>query len=238
MEELVDWVPGKGVNISLSSDLGAHTYLTTSHKIDASAMEIPSLITDILSAFRQEIETEATDIPEAEWGTFMTVSSVHVAKKREVLFPETEICDQVIYLLEGIVASEYRYDDKQVITRFFQQGNFSTNIISAATQSLASDALIAITDITYISIPFEWFIQSYLHSPSIGLFIRKKIIQNSLENKQFTTIKTISNTEKKYQFLETHYPKIIRHTPAKYIANFMGISPEALSRFLAKRYKS
>lgn len=90
----------------------------------------------------------------------------------------------------------------------------------------------------FISIPFDQFIEWYLHSDYMGLFIRKKIIQNSLENKHFTTIKTISSTEKRYQFLENHYPEVIRHTPSKHIASFLGISPEALSRFLSKRYKS
>lgn len=189
-------------------------------------------------AFRQELEGASIPIVENEWLEFVANASIQSAKKRTILFPQTEICDRVIYLLSGIVASEYRYDDKKVITRFFQKGNFSTNIVSAESRALAEDSLIAITDSQFISIPFEHFIELYLHSAGIGLFIRQKIIDNSVENKKFTTIKTISHTEKKYQFLERHYPDIIRHTPAKYIADFLGISPEALSRFLAKRYKS
>ncbi|MEL6633823.1 MAG: Crp/Fnr family transcriptional regulator [Bacteroidota bacterium] len=201
-------------------------------------MADPHHIWNTFSAFAQELEAITDNRDGREWDTFTQTCEVQSAKKRAVLFPQTEICNRVIYLMEGIVASEYRYEDKHVITRFFQKGNFSANIVSAATGALAGDNLIAITDVVFISIPFDQFIEWYLHSDYMGLFIRKKIIQNSLENKHFTTIKTISSTEKRYQFLENHYPEVIRHTPSKHIASFLGISPEALSRFLSKRYKS
>lgn len=193
---------------------------------------------DRIREFEQELKASVPSILELEWNNFLKSVKVCAARRREVLLPQTEVCNQVLYLMSGILASEYRFEEKAVITRFFQKGNFSSNIVSAESQSLAEDTLLAITDVNYISIPFDLFIHLYLHSSSIGLFIRKKIIQNSIENKKFTTIKTISSTEKKYTFLEENYPDIIRHTPSKYIANFIGISPEALSRFLGKRYKA
>lgn len=160
------------------------------------------------------------------------------AKKKTVIFRQTEPCNSVIYLISGITASVYNYEEKEVITRFFQRGNFSTNIISAVSKKVASDSLIAITDIVYLLIPFELFIDAYLHSNTFGLFIRKKIIENSIENKNFTTIKTIGETPIKYQFLVENYPQVIRDTPAKYIAQFLGLTPEGYSRFLAKQRKA
>ena len=103
---------------------------------------------------------------------------------------------------------------------------------------LSSSMIIAITPITSLSIPYHLFYQYYLYSSTFGIFIRKKMLENMVEAKHFISFKTISDTETKYQFLEENYPEIIRDTPSKYIANFLGITPEALSRFLSRRYKS
>ena len=191
-----------------------------------------------MQELRAALSNYDLSIAEEEWTILSSFIKKRRAKKKTIIFRQTEICDTVIYLTAGITASIYAYNDKEIITRFFQKGNFSSNIISAESSSLASDTLIAITDIEYYSIPFKQFIDLYLYSNTFGLFIRKKLIENSIENKSFTTIKTIKETEIKYQFLVEHYPQIIKETPSKYIAKFLGLTPEGFSRFLSNRLKS
>ncbi|MEO0472984.1 MAG: Crp/Fnr family transcriptional regulator, partial [Bacteroidota bacterium] len=72
----------------------------------------------------------------------------------------------------------------------------------------------------------------------IGVFLRKKILEHLIEAKNFISMKTSTSTEAQYGFLESAYPEIIKHTPSKYIAAFIGITPEALSRFLKQRSSS
>ena len=79
---------------------------------------------------------------------------------------------------------------------------------------------------------------SYLYSDEIGIFFRKKIINHLIEAKHFISIKTTTNTKVQYSFMEENYPEVIAKTPSKYIAAFMGITPEALSRFLSQRISS
>lgn len=191
-----------------------------------------------MNEFEQEIKSYDITLPEEELKELSSLIKRKTAKKKEVIFRQTDPCNYVIYLIKGITASVHTYGDKEVITRFFQKGNFSTNIISAVSQSIASDYLVAITNIEYFLIPFDLFIDAYLHSNTFGLFIRKKIIENSVENKNFTTIKTITDTNIKYEFLVKNYPQIIRDTPSKYIAKFIGLTPEGYSRFLSNRKNS
>ncbi|HAA16027.1 MAG TPA: hypothetical protein DCE41_31715 [Cytophagales bacterium] len=186
---------------------------------------------------KEEISNYGVSISDDEWNHLSSLIQKKSARKREIIFQQTEPCNHVIYILKGITASIYHYDGKEVITRFFQKGNFSSNIVSAEEKRIASDSLIAITNLEYILIPFDTFIDFYLHSNSIGLFIRKKLIENSIENKKFTTIKTIHETEIRYQFLEEHYPSLIKETPSKYIAKFLGLTSEGFSRFLSNRVK-
>lgn len=173
-----------------------------------------------------------------EWKAFSSHLSINKASKRGIIFRQTDICDKVIYILEGIAASEYNEGDKYIITRFFQYGNLCTNMESAASKTLQSDNVIAITNMKYITIPLDRFMNLYLYSDSIVIFLRKKILEHLIEAKHFISTKTSNDTEVQYSFLEKNYPNIIRQTPSKYIAAFMGITPEALSRFLKRRYSS
>ncbi|MEM6806501.1 MAG: cyclic nucleotide-binding domain-containing protein [Bacteroidota bacterium] len=173
-----------------------------------------------------------------EWEEFSSQLSVHTASKREIIFSQTDICDKVIYILEGIAASEYNEDDKFIISRFFQSGNLCSNMISAVSKTIKSDNVIAITDMKYLAIPFDYFMKVYLYADKMGIFFRKKVLEHLLEAKNIISIKTSSLTELQYSFLEENYPEIIAKTPSKYIAAFIGITPESLSRFLKQRISS
>ena len=198
----------------------------------------PQIIRVNMIELKNEVSNYGVLVSDEEWKDLSFFIKRRTAKKRAVIFKQTEICNHVIMLVKGITASVFSYDGKEVITRFFQEGNFSSNIVSAEGKKLASDSLIAITDIEYYEIPFDRFIDLYLHSDTFGLFIRKKLIENSIENKRFTTIKTISETETRYLFLIRRYPLLIKEIPSKYIAKFLGLTAEGFSRFLSNRKKS
>ncbi|MEO1217918.1 MAG: cyclic nucleotide-binding domain-containing protein [Bacteroidota bacterium] len=191
-----------------------------------------------MNTLMREIEKSIQSGIHADWEEFSSKLSVEQASKREVILRQTEICDKVIYIVEGIAASEYNIDDKNIISRFFQPGNLCTNLISATTKTIQSDNVIAITKLKYLSIPLDYFMNSYLHDDKLGVFFRKKILEHLIEAKNFISIKTSTNTEVQYTFLESNYPEIIKNTPSKYIAAFIGITPEALSRFLKQRSSS
>lgn len=191
-----------------------------------------------MELLKQQVEAYAQTSIATEWDDFSANLTHKKAAKREMILRQTDVCDEVIYILEGVAASEYNEGDKRIISRFFQAGNLCSNMVSAATQSIQSDTVMAITQVSYLTIPLEYFTHSYLHSHEIGIFFRKKILAHLIEAKNFITIKTSTSTEVQYAFLEQHYPEIIKHTPSKYIAAFMGITPEALSRFLKHRMSS
>ena len=191
-----------------------------------------------MEKLKLEVEKYLQGRIDNEWKAFSSQLSVHTASKSEIIFRQTDICDSVIYVLEGIAASEYNEEDKSIISRFFQPGNLCSNMISAVSKTFASDNVIAITNMKYVAMPFDYFMNLYLYSDKIGIFLRKKILEHLIEAKNIINIKTSSVTEVQYSFLEENYPEIIAKTPSKYVAAFIGITPEALSRFLKQRISS
>lgn len=70
--------------------------------------------------------------------------------------------------------------------------------------------------------------------PAFNDLIRSKIVQALLIEHNFRVNLITKSKLNFYNYLQTSYPSIIQEVPAKYIADFMGISPEWLSKLKRK----
>ena len=193
----------------------------------------------LIEKLEADILNHKIQVPQKEWDHLQQLFQEENYSKKTNIFSQTDVCENVLFIADGIAASEYILEDgRNVITRFFQKNDFCSNIVSAKMKDLASDNIIAITDVSAISISYDVFIQYYLKRGKFGEYLRTKFINIMIEDKHYISVKTISNTELKYQFLEKEYPDIIRLAPDKAIAAFIGITPEGFSRFLKNRKKS
>ena len=183
---------------------------------------------------KKDIETIVSSVPEAEWNRFVAQTKELSVKKNTVIFKQTEICQEILYITDGIAASEYVIEGRNIITRFFLEGNICTNLISAVKARLDYDNLVSMTALKAISIPFKTFYEYYHGDSVISRFVREKALQNFVEDKIITSSKTLLTNEELDQFIRDTYPEIIRRVPSKYIAQFIGITPESYSR-LQKR---
>ncbi len=188
-----------------------------------------------LTQLKDAIETILSPVPDKEWRRFLKTAKNISKKKYDVIFRQTEICREVIYLTDGIAASEYVLDGRSSINRFFLKGSFCTNLISLATGQPDCDNIISLTALQGVIVPVEIFIEYYNEDSTIGRFIRDKVLQTLVEDKSITSAKTLLTKDALDQFIRDTYPEVISRIPSKYIAQFMGITPEAYSRLLKRR---
>ena len=71
-------------------------------------------------------------------------------------------------------------------------------------------------------------------SKGIGLYFRKRLLENLLEDKMFISIKSMG-IDSKLDFLYSEYPEIIHDVSWKKIANFLGVTPQWLSKKINNR---
>ncbi len=185
--------------------------------------------------FKEEVFTHADNLSEQDWLSFESGLTPVSYKKGEDVFPVSEVCKKVLFINEGILASEFHTDGECTINRFFRSKDLCSNIVSLFTGQLACDRLFAITDVQGILIPYELLMENYLYSNTLGIYFRRRVLETLLADKHFMSIKTISGVRPKLAFLQENYPEVILRSPWKYIANFMGVTPSWLSRILKKR---
>ena len=140
----------------------------------------------------------------------------------------------MLFITKGIVVTEYFNSKEQTITRFFRSKNLCSNISSFLTRSTVNDVVTAVTQTEGVFIPQRLFNESYLYSKGIGLYFRKRLMENLLEDKMFISIKAMG-IDSKLDFLYSQYPEIINEVSWKKIANFLGVTPQWLSKKLNHR---
>ena len=187
---------------------------------------------NVAQSLKAEILKYCPDLSEEEWNSFQPRISIVSYKKGTTIFPSTEVCKHILFIKEGIVASQYQSKEDFVISRFFKSKGLATNIVSLLSDQLDNDRLFAITPVQGVLISKSLFLENYLSAKKIGQYFRKRLLEVIVEDKQFITIKTISKVPAQLAFLQEHYPEVLLEAPWKYIANFMGVTPAWLSRVL------
>lgn len=188
-----------------------------------------------LHAFKTEVLQYTDILSEDDWHFFQLQLKPVSYLKGEEVFSRTEVCKMVLFISEGLLASEFHTEEEYIINRFFKPNDLCANLVSLLTEQLANDRLFAVTNVAGVLIPYQLMMENYLHSTSIGIYFRKKVLETMLADKHFMSVKTISGVEPKLTFLQENYPEVILHTPWKYIASFMGVTPSWLSRKLKQQ---
>jgi len=165
------------------------------------------------------------------------VSNLVKFKKYDVIVKRGEVCNKTYLLQEGAVMQRYVEGLLEKATIFSFEGDVFTSWESYENQTPSEYAIQCLEDCTLSYIEKEAF-DDITNQPEIGYRVLSEY-----DRKMFTTHYTLMSrliaysSERFYEYISTEYPHIIQRVPLKYIAEFMGISNEHLSRLRKKLMK-
>lgn len=154
-----------------------------------------------------------------------------ILNKEEYLLKVGEKCNQVAFIKSGMLRMCYPNDKGEETTCHFSfPGEFVTSFTSFATQNPSTESIQAIqpTELLLISKQdLEMLYQKIPATQELG----KKCVENiiMLLEKRMAMFLNASANER-YQFLLKHNPILIQTVPLQYLASYLGITPQHLSR--------
>ncbi len=153
----------------------------------------------------------------------------------EYLLREGTVCRNMYFLEAGCLRGFYVLDGKEVTRWFASENDFVTSFHSFITRTPSLESLQTLEDSVLWSISHEALYTLYDKYPDIerlGRIACEKYyirLEERYVNAQFR-----SATERYLQLLEQN-PLFIQRIPLGYIASFLGISQETLSRIRSKK---
>ncbi|MGE4307775.1 Crp/Fnr family transcriptional regulator [Bacteroides sp.] len=143
--------------------------------------------------------------------------------------------DRAFFINEGYLKySKIIESGEELIIHLYTPLHFATSLNSFFLGQKSEEDLHTITDCDLLCITHSDLEYLYSTSPKWQSFGRK-LMESFLIEKEERIIDQLSLTaQMRYSKLLKCYPEIIQNVPVKYIASYIGIQPESLSRIRKK----
>ncbi|RWX00784.1 Crp/Fnr family transcriptional regulator [Flavobacterium cerinum] len=181
-----------------------------------------------INEFIDSLDEEVTE-------ALTVVSDVKTFKKGDYLLRDGETCKKSYFIQEGTARKFYINDGKEITTEIYFPDDLAISFSSYVGQHPGREFIQALTDIKVSVtdyIVFAALKTKYSVLTELDLLLTEHYAL-WLEERLFE-LHTLNATQR-YELLLSRDPQIIKNIPLTYIASYLSISLETLSRIRAKR---
>ena len=184
---------------------------------------------ELLTPFLRELETiepVQADLKESIVNNLTIIR----ADKDEILLSEGKVCTCVWVVLQGLVRAFHHVGETEVTSRLMKPHHIIISVESFYTQTPAYESLQALQPSTLACMHYQQLDNIYQRFPSFN-YTGRRLTEHYLfltERRLYFLRK--QNAMDRYRFFLNEYPNLINEIPLKYIASYLGINGETLSR--------
>ncbi|QPH40747.1 Crp/Fnr family transcriptional regulator [Pedobacter endophyticus] len=172
--------------------------------------------------------------PEIEY--IINTQTFPVAYKKHKFISSPLHHNRYIFLLvKGVARGYMKEDDKEITTWIASENELVGNIRNLWNEDGSTEEYVqALEDVVAIAVPHDMSRQLYLNF-DIANYVGRKMTQlHYLSACERAYISRLQSAEKRYlRFIKT-YPHLVDRVPLKYIASFLSMRLETLSRIRSK----
>jgi CRP-like cAMP-binding protein len=157
-----------------------------------------------------------------------------VPKGRFLLKPG-DVCKDYYYIHSGILRSFIKYGEKEITVWINPEGEITTSIRCIAGSKVSVEYIQVIENSELVVIPFEVMQELYDTFPEMNRVGRMLLEEYYAASEERVFIARIPNAQARYQHFIESRPELLNRIPLKYVASYLGITLETLSRLRAKK---
>lgn len=188
-----------------------------------------SLLLNSIESLRQTL-LERAAIGDQE----LEVLSRHVRlrhlDKNALLIAEGEVENYLNFVVEGVTRIFFYKEDKEISFDFFFPGAFVSAYESFLDRRPSNHFIEALTPLTVLSIHHVDLDKLYAASPKferLGRIFTEEVFKKIAEHSR--DLLSLSATERYLKLLQKS-PELVQNIPLKYLASYLNVTPESLSR--------
>jgi CRP-like cAMP-binding protein len=159
----------------------------------------------------------------------------HQVERGEYLLKAGETCKHLYFIRKGAIRGYIKEGTKEVTTWITAENEMVTSIRGLSLQEPSLENIQAIEHCDLVVAPYEALQYLYKHHIEVNIVGRKLLEQYYRDAEERAFISRIPNAGKRYHhFVETK-SNLTNRIPLKYIASYLGITIETLSRIRGKK---
>ena len=151
-------------------------------------------------------------------------------KKKEFLLQDNKVCNFIAFIAEGSIRHFHIKDGVEKTCDISFENSWVTDFQSFSYDTLGKMNLQTMEDTIVFSIKKQNLFKLYEECSKYETFGRLMAEQVAQRATEIAMSLSSDKPEERFQNLIKKQPDLFQRVPQKYIANFLGISPESLSR--------
>jgi CRP-like cAMP-binding protein len=159
-------------------------------------------------------------------------------EKRRLLLKPGSIADHFYFIVKGVIQGCIKDEGKLLTTWINEENEIVGSIRTLGTQEPCTEYLQALEDCELIAIPVAFTEIVFDKYPETNIIARRLWEHNYRGAEDRAYIGRITSAEKKYKYFLEKQPNLIKRISLKYIASFLGMTLETLSRVRSRQNKS
>ncbi len=170
------------------------------------------------------------------WDFFSSMFKEETCRKKTVLLKTGETENYLSFIKKGTVRLYIPKEENDVTFKFVFENEFVTAYDSFLTQQPSVYQIETLTETTLLRISWQ-DLQKVYEKTKNGNFIGRKIAEALFIKKAHRELSLLNQTaEERYLDLLSNHPRLLQEIPLKYIASYIGVTPQALSRIRKRIY--
>ena len=155
-------------------------------------------------------------------------------RKGKLLLKAGEICEHIYFIKKGAVRGFIKEGKKDITTWITAENEVVSSISALDVMEPAFENMQAIENCELLALTYADFQELYIKFPEFNIVARKVLQKYYQDAEGRAFIVRLTNAENKYRLFITRYGHLANRIPLKYIASFLGITVETLSRVRKK----
>jgi len=154
--------------------------------------------------------------------------------KGSLLITEGKVCDEVNSVEEGCLRGFYNHDGKEITYWFAFENDFVTSFYSFISRKPCVESIQAIENCRMWSISYNDLQSLYNNYPQVERLGRLMNERYYVRLEERFARNHFKEAKERYENLILYSPHILQRVPLGYIASYLGITQETLSRIRGK----
>ena len=150
--------------------------------------------------------------------------------KGEMILTEGEICSDIIYIEKGLAREFYTKNNKEVTEYMAVEGSIMMSIESLFKEQPSHIQIEAIEPCVIYALPKKRLEEVALHNVNIQILYRKILEESLILSQVHADLVRFESAENRYRRLCKLSPQLALRAPLVYIASYLQMTPETLSR--------
>lgn len=167
-----------------------------------------------------------------------TVLKVETCQKKDFILKEGQVPLKIWYVIKGLARTYHHAEGLEVNTKFIKEGEFLTSWPAFYRQQPGDDYIQAMEDMELIGFAYKDLQKIYSEFIEFSFIARPFFEYHFLLAEERNAMLRQENAEKRYSYFLQHYHSLNQRIPQRFVASYLGITKETLSRVRTKLFKS